>query len=107
MIVNSKIALAFAAGAMLASGIVYVALKPPVAPPRVAAVVPPPPAPKPAAPAVEPVSAPAHTPTIEPEPPKPVSPRLIPKSTDDTRHPSKAPRYSAAPPRLRKMCRLQ
>lgn len=90
MIINSKIVLAFAAGAMLASGIVYVALKPSAPPRHVAAVA------LPAPPVAKPAIAPA--PAAEPEPPKPVSP----KSVGEARHAARAPQYavqaSAAPP---------
>ena len=92
MIVNSKIVLAFAAGAMLASGIVFVALKPSAPPVRVAAVAPPAPAAKPAPSVAEPASAPAPAP--EPESP----PSVSPKSVGDAPHAVPAPQHAAHPP---------
>jgi hypothetical protein len=81
MIANSKVALAFAAGALLASGIVYVALRPSAKPPRVAvaASVAPeaaPPTPAPVA-ADEPTPAPAPAAAPEASPAKPDRPRAI------------------------------
>jgi hypothetical protein len=68
MIVNSKIAMAFVAGAVLATGVVYVALRPPArprpAPAAVAAV---------SAPAVEPQPAVSQHPQPAAEPPPAIS----------------------------------
>lgn len=99
MIVNSKIALAFAAGALLASGIVYVALKPSVRPPHVEAAASPAPAPKPdsaeAPPAAEPVSARAPAPpVVDSKPPKSAGS----KSLSEARPPVKTPKNSGTPP---------
>jgi hypothetical protein len=89
MIINSKLVLAFAAGAIVASGIVYVALKPSARPVHVAAVATPAPAPKPVPSAAEPASAPAPEPAAEPEPPK---------SVIHERHAASAPQHAAEPP---------
>jgi hypothetical protein len=70
MMINSKVVLAFAAGAMVAAGIVYVALKPSAPPPHATAVAAAP-APNPApSPAPEAASAPAPTPAAKPEQPR-------------------------------------
>jgi hypothetical protein len=97
MIANSNVALAFAAGAMLASGIVYVALKPSAKPPRVAAaasVAPEaaPPTPAPVA-AEEPASPPAPAVAPEVSPAKPDHPKVV----RDAAPAVKAPKYSKPP----------
>ncbi len=97
MIANSKVALAFAAGAMLASGIVYVALKPSAKPPRVAAaasVAPEaaPPAPAPVA-ADEPAPPPAPAAAPEESPAKPDHPQVVHEAAPAV----KAPKYSKPP----------
>jgi hypothetical protein len=85
MIINSRIVLAFVAGALAASGIVYVALKPSVPPMHAAAEVPATPAPAP--PVAGAASAPATA--AGPETPKPAT---------EARHVARAPQYAAKPP---------
>jgi hypothetical protein len=97
MIANSKVALAFAAGAMLASGIVYVALKPSAKLPRVAvaASVAPEAAPVTSAPAAaeEPASTPAPAAAPEKSQAKPVHPKVV----RDAAPAAKAPKYIKPP----------
>jgi hypothetical protein len=97
MIANSKIALSFAAGALLASGIVYVALKPSVRPPRVAAAASVPPGPPPSTPAPvaaeEPALPPAPAAAPEESPAKPDHPKVVHEAAPAV----KAPKYIKPP----------
>jgi len=97
MIANSKVALAFAAGAMLASGIVYVALKPSAKPPHVAAAatVAPEPQAAPLAPVAADEPSPAPAPAVAPEesPATPDHPKVIREVAPAV----KAPKYVKHP----------